>query len=458
MAAMGNDSGFRTTLAERVSFALFMAGQAMFNYFIGTYAQKFFTDVGIAAFAVGTVFLLARVWDAVNDIMFGAILDKSHLKGGKFLPWLRMSVILTPLAFLALFAMPASLPAGVKIAWASVAYLMYDIAYTICDVPIFSMTSAVTDNVQERTSIMSMNSLFGLIVSVLVLVGAPQLYIRIGWLPTALAVAAPAACLMVVFTRKGKERFVNKDTEPVTFRALMGYVKGNRYLLIFFIGLTIMNITNTAGTVAAYFAEQNLKDPALTSVVVALLALPAFFSAAFMPVLTKRFDKFHIFLLSSIVCAILGVVSFFAGYANLPLFFGLLFIRGVFYGAVLITQIMFTGDFVEYGEYKTGKRMQGIAYSLQTFTFKFFNAIPAAGAMFILGFAGFAEGAGVVQSESTIKAIWLLFSAFPAIGAAISLPVMLRYTLRDKDVQLMASVNSGEMDRAEAERLFSRRH
>ncbi|MDR2752219.1 MAG: glycoside-pentoside-hexuronide (GPH):cation symporter [Clostridiales bacterium] len=454
---MGARAGFRTSSQERIGFALFMSGQAMFNYFMGTFVQKYFTDKSIAAVAVGTIFLFARVWDAVNDLMFGAILDKAHLKGGKFLPWLRLSVVLTPLAFFTLFAMPESIPAGLKIAWAAVTYLFYDIAYTICDVPIFSMTSAATDNVQERTNIMSRNTMFALVASVVVLVAAPLLYTNpsVGWFKSAVIIAIPAALLMVPFTVVGKERFVNKDTEPVTFKALLDYVKGNRFLLLFFSALTLMNLTNTAGTVAAYFAQYCLNDPALVSVVVACLALPTFAAAVLVPHITKKHDKFHVFLFSSIVSAVLGIVNFFVGYSNLPLLLAVVIIRGAFSGAVMVTQLMFTGDFVEYGEYKTGKRMQGIAYSLQTFTFKFFNAIPAALAMYILGFMGFVEGENAVQSAGTISSIWFLFALFPAISVAISLPVMFRYKLRDKDVQIMASVNSGEMPREEAERIFA---
>jgi probable glucitol transport protein GutA len=419
--------------------------------------QKFFTDKAIAAVTVGTIFLFARVWDAVNDLMFGAILDKAKLKGGKFLPWLRLSVVLTPLAFFTLFAMPDSISPALKIAWAALAYLFYDIAYTICDVPIFSMTSAATDNVQERTDIMSRNSMFALVASVLVLMVAPQLYSNpaIGWFLSAVIVAVPAALLMAPFAVAGKERFVNKDTEPVTFKALLEYVKSNRFLLLFFSALTLMNLTSTAGTVAAYFAQYCLNDPALVSVVVACLALPTFAAALFMPAITKKYDKFHVFLFSSIVSALLGIANYFVGYANLAALLSIVAVRGVFSGAVLVTQLMFTGDFVEYGEYKTGKRMQGIAYALQTFTFKFFNAIPAALAMYILGFAGFVEGADAVQNSGTISAIWFLFTLFPIVSVAISLPVMFRYKLRDKDVQVMASVNSGEMPREEAERIFA---
>jgi Na+/melibiose symporter-like transporter len=305
---------------------------------------------------------------------------------------------------------------------------------------------------------MSMNSLFGTVASIIVLVATPLLYPAIGWRLTAALFAVPAALLMTPFARKGKERYINKDEEKVTFRALFRYVKSNKFLLIYFSGLTLMNLTSTAGTIATYFAEYCLNSPAMTSAVVACLALPILAVAVLMPKITKKIDKFHVLMFSAISNSALGVIGYLAGYRNLALFFSIVVVRGVLSGAVLLTQIMFTGDFVEYGEYKTGKRMQGIAYALQTFTFKFFNAIPAASAMLILGLAGFKEGAGAAQSQGAIDVIWFLFSLFPSISVVISIPVMLRYKLRDKDVQLMASVNSGELAREEAEKLLSRKY
>lgn len=68
---------------------------------------------------VALIFLIARIWDAVNDPMFGAIVDRSHLKGRKFLPWLRLAAFLVPLAVLLIFAMPANLPEGAKFSWAA---------------------------------------------------------------------------------------------------------------------------------------------------------------------------------------------------------------------------------------------------------------------------------------------------------------------------------------------------
>jgi Na+/melibiose symporter-like transporter len=116
---------------------------------------------------------------------------------------------------------------------------------------------------------------------------------------------------------------------------------------------------------------------------------------------------------------------------------------------------MFTADFVEYGQFKRGKRVQGSVYSVQTFTCKLFTAAFGALAMFIMGEFGFAEGAGAVQPQSALDAIYFLTTLFPAVGCAIAVPFLFLARIKDKDVQTMARINSGEIPRADGEKLLS---
>ena len=107
---------------------------------------------------------------------------------------------------------------------------------------------------------------------------------------------------------------------------------------------------------------------------------------------------------------------------------------------------------MEYGEYMTGKRLQGTAYSIQTFVFKFMNALPGSLAMLLLGYFGFVSGENAPQPASAVQAIWVLFVLSPVVGALLCIPVFRRYKLRDKIVQVMAAANSGDITREEAEK------
>ena len=447
---------FRTSRKERVSFALFMAGQALYNTLFNGFGQVFMTDMGITAATVGTIFLLTRIFDAVNDPIFGGIMDRSHLKSGKFLPWLRMSIALLAVLTLAFFLLPGSIPTNSKIAWAAVVYVMYSVAYTIGDVPIFSMISAITDQVQERVQIQSRNSMSAFVAMLMLMLVVPVLYPKVGWALTALILVVPAILMMIPMARNAKERYLNKSEEPVTLKSMFHFIKNNRYLVLFFLGVLVMNMTNTAQSSIVYFTTNNLGNPELTAVLSLFLAVPALAVAAVLPRLTKRFDKFQIFITCIVGMLIMSVITFFVGYENRAVFYGMTVLRGFFWGGIGIMTLMFTSDFIEYGEFKTGKRLQGTAYSIQTFICKLMTALSSAACMFVLAIAGFKSGAGAVQSETAKDAIWILFSVLPAFGAFLSLLIFRKYKLRDKDVQLMAKANAGDITRNEAEQAFSR--
>lgn len=448
---------FRTSVVERWGFALFMAGQGIINTFVGSFLQLYLTNIGITAYAVGVMFLIARVWDAVNDPIFGAILDKTHLKSGKFLPFLRASNIILPVTVILLFAVPSGLSVTWKFIWSFVAYLLYDVGYTLCDVPIFAMTSAVTDQVHERINIMSRNTVLATLIAILLSVAVPQLYPAVGAFFTSVILAAIAAVMMFFMSRFAKERYINKDEGEVTLKNMLQYVKENKYLRIGFLGIMMLTITSMTNAVTTFFAINCLGDLGIVSTLSLFTILPALVIGLLMPLLTKRFDKFHLMIVGAVGQTVMSIVCYFAGYQNFTLFLVLMAVRGIFFGIQLILQLQFTGDFVEYGEYITGKRLQGTAYSIQTFVFKFMNAVPGAVAMFILGAFGFVSGEGAVQPPSAISAIWVLFILSPVVGALISLPIFARYKLRDKTVQIMAAANSGEISREEAnERLAGR--
>jgi len=444
------DNIFRTSGIERWGFALFMAGQGIVNTFVSGFFQLHLTNIGITAYLVGILFLIARVWDAVNDPIFGAIIDKTNLRTGKFLPWLRASNIMLPISVVLLFIIPASVPMGVKFALAFAAYLIFDVAYTMCDVPIFAMTSAVTDQVHERINIMARNTVLAALSTILVSVTIPQLYPKIGAGFSALIVALVAASMMFFMSRYAKERYINKDDEAVTIKSMLTYVKDNKYLRIGFLGIMVLSITSMTNVVISYFAIYCLGDIGMISIISLIIALPALIIAIVLPKLTRRFDKFHLLMVGVIGQTAMCFVCFFAGYKNFTLFVILAVIRSFFFGLQLVLQLMLTGDFVEYGEYVTGKRLQGTAYSIQTFVFKFMNAVPAAFGMMILGAFGFIEGEGAAQPGSAVQAIWVLLILSPVVGALASLPIFARYKLRDKTVQIMAAANSGDISREEA--------
>lgn len=116
--------------------------------------------IGVDVAKTATVMFAVKLWDAVKDALFGLIFDKVKFKKGKCLPWLRISTALLPISTVLLFVIPRSAGETVKLAWFAVAYILWDTAYTVCDVPIYSLVTTMTGNLSERNTLMSFGRVF----------------------------------------------------------------------------------------------------------------------------------------------------------------------------------------------------------------------------------------------------------------------------------------------------------
>ena len=123
-----------------------------------------------------------------------------------------------------------------------------------------------------------------------------------------------AAFTMFFMSRYAKERYVNKDEEEVSLKQMVDYVKENKYLRYGFLGIMLLSVTNMTNAVMNYFAIYCLGDIGMVSIMGVMGVLPSLFIAAFMPALTKRFDKFEILMVGVAGQTVMSIVTFFVGY------------------------------------------------------------------------------------------------------------------------------------------------
>ncbi|MEX0324014.1 MAG: MFS transporter [Puniceicoccaceae bacterium] len=140
-------------LGEKVGYSL---GDAASNFFFQVsiyYLAFFYTDVfGISPAAMGTMFLIVRIWDTMNDPVMGAIADRTYSRWGKFRPYLLWGSVPFGIAFMAMFASP-DLPMGWKLAYAYITYTAMLMAYTVINVPYSALMGVMTPDPQERTNL-----------------------------------------------------------------------------------------------------------------------------------------------------------------------------------------------------------------------------------------------------------------------------------------------------------------
>lgn len=453
--------GYQTSPREPFTYCMFYLGQNIIWGFIAL-ISTFLTDIGIDAVTAGAVLLIPKLWDAVNDVLFGYIVDRHKFRNGqKFIPWVKIGTSLVGVTTIAIFAIPAGLGKTAKIVWFLIAYVLFDMSYTILDTPSFALSTVMTSNIEERTSIIAGGKLWSMVGGVLATVLIPLVRSRLGWLVSAVAFVVISVAMMIPMTLTVKERqapAASSNDDP-SFREMLQYLKKNRYLIVVLIALLLFGLASVEQTMAIYLGRICLGKESAATLVSAGAAVSVIIVSAVVPALSRRWDKFYVLIVGCIFAVAMDVVSFFVGYGSTTVAIIMIMLKCTGLGFWQVIIYMLIADTVEYGTYKSGTRAAGITFSLQCFVAKLKNALIGSVVLFTLSSVGFIEGENAIQPDGVADGVWKLFNLFPAAGFVVAIVILLAfYKLRSKDVQIMAGYNNGEISREEAEALLGAKY
>lgn len=488
MAGTVRHPDWKTTLKERLSycvgFSASVGESVLLQIWLTTYLLMTGLDVGVTAI----ILLIVKTIDAVDDMLFGWIVDRFNpannrflrkfVGTGRFIPWLRLCFAVMPVAVILLYHIPSGAPDWVKIVWFCGTYLMADLGYTILDVPMNALLTTMTNESGERDSIIMLRSYVMLAIVGTVYLGVTVLIsehigVSIGSAITIFSVMMMICILPMIFNVK--ERAImevhtadGEEAEKLTFIESMKCLLKNRNLLSYHGGSLISGCLAT-GSAVSLFASYYLFGNSLFSLVLSLPALV--FTAvmtAFIPKLAQKFDKNRIRMVCLSIGLVTGALIYFVGYRNIPLYLAAFLLNLIPTGIAGAISSYLVPNCIEYGKYKTGKDATGISFAFGTFTAKFPSAIASSLGLWLLGLYGwvsieaesFAEIAalGVTQSASAIHGLWAITAGYPLIGGLLAYICYLFYNLTDKDAAVMAKCNSGEITREEAEKMLSKKY
>ena len=469
-----NGKDWSTEPVERASYYSYFAGQNMIYTLFNVCLTTYLLFLGIDPIKSATVMLAVKVWDAVNDTLFGAIFDFIKFKSGKkYLPWLRISTILIPIATVLTFIIPSNSSEAVKLGWFAIAYILWDTAYTLCDVPIFGILTAMSQSIDERNTIQSYKSIatyagVGITSTLATVLISEKVGMNYGSITIIICIIAFG--LMSPASFKLKERFNPESEETFTIKSMFSYLFKNKYLLIYYIGIFFYN-SLSIGNAFTLYVSYYLFNSALFSILVgAIGTVPQLVISLLLPKIIRKFDKMKVNQVCLLLYVVLSIVMWLIGYGNVIVYIILFTIRSVPLAVLGLEMFMFTPDCAEYGRFKTGTDAKGITFAVQTFMAKLTGSIASALGLFILGLksvgwkvvevASFQEleQSGVTQTSHALDMLWLIFMLIPAIGGLLAFIVWSFYDLRDKDVQVMIDCNTGKITREEAMSKLSRKY
>ena len=136
---------------EKFSYGLGAVGKDMVYMLSASYVLYYFQDIlGVTAWVMGVILLVARVFDAFNDPIMGVIVAKTRTKWGKFRPWLLIGTVTNAVVLYLMFAAPPALDGGGLVTYAAITYILWGVTYTMMDIPYWSMIPAAADSASDQ--------------------------------------------------------------------------------------------------------------------------------------------------------------------------------------------------------------------------------------------------------------------------------------------------------------------
>lgn len=441
--------GWMATRAEHSTYNLYWLGQNLIWGIAGKVAT-YLTDLGIDAALAAAILLVPKIWDAVNDTLFGYIVDRFRWKNGKqFMPWIKLGVAGLVFSVIFMFFVPKTLPQGGRIAWFIFGYLLFDCFYTFQDAPAFSMSTVMTTNIQERTAFISGNKLWAMVGGTLATVVIPLIRPKIGWGWSAVAFCVVGGAMMIPYLFCGQERHsvtAEETEEKFTFKQMLKYLKANKYLFVALLAMFIFGMTSIESILSIYLARICLGAESKATIVAGFVSIPVIVVSALIPRLAKKIDKFWILIFGLLISIATGIAAFFIGYENFWVCCTFIGLKCMGLACWQVIIYMLVADTTEYGTYKSGTRATGITFALQCFVAKMKGAFLNTFALGVLAILGFVSGENAVQPAGMADKIYGMFIFMPIAGYVVSIALLLLfYKLRDKSVQVMAAYNNGEL-------------
>ena len=422
---------------------------------LGAFIVIFYTDIAlIPAATVGAILLISRIFDGFSDIGMGIIVDRGKNPKGKARPWLlRMAVPFGVAAVLCFNAFP-DWPVGAKVAYAFITYnIMTTIIYTSVDMPYGILNAALSQDQYQR-SVLSIFRLFMAIVAgVIVNMAVPQMTEIFGggapgWRLTFMILGALSIIMFLLTYFNTKERVAasvsvkDKVSVKTGFRALIK----NKYWVMIAVYATLSYTSSGLGGMTAYFCREILGDFGLVGTLTVIGVIPMLAGTFILAPIVKKLGKRNAALIG-IICGIVGnLVLAIAGTEMIVVIvsivvkaFGSAFIIGTLFAII--------ADTIEYGEWKSGVRTEGLVYSASSFGGKLGNGLGAAIVSISLAIGGYAaravDGLGPTgQSASTLSAIRFVYIWIPMILLAGMGVIMLFFKLDKEYPAILAELKA----------------
>jgi GPH family glycoside/pentoside/hexuronide:cation symporter len=409
-----------------------MAGSFV-NLFVDAYFLIFCTSVlGISAGWMGTLFLVARLWDAINDPIMGSFPDRWMIgkSGDKFKPWIKIFMI--PLALSGVLCFLNVPLEGIALhAYVAFAYVLYGMSYTGTSMPFGAMASVVSDDPIQRSKLSRARSIGGTIVGIVGLSIVPVVCFdkQSNILPerfTLIAVVFGVLSIISYFvllnlTQERIRQNVEK-AEKFNYGKVLKATVHNRPLIGVMVATlgSMLFITGSNQVRSYIFKEYYARTDVMS--IISLATIPILVICfPLVPKLVAKFGKKATLMAAIISSTIFSVIPVVMEIKNVYVYSALVVLGTI--GQTVFTMLIWAlvTDCLDYSEWKFNERSDGSMYSLYTFSRKIGSTIASTGVSFGLAAIGFVSGSNVVQTAEAVNGIYFLVNIIPVVTCILEL-------------------------------------
>ncbi|MEK7953665.1 MFS transporter [Luteolibacter soli] len=438
---------------EKIGYGLGDAASNIFFQTVNMFLLFYYTDVfGLNAKVAGTLFILARFWDALIDPLVGALADRTRSRWGSYRPYLLWMALPFGLIGYATFANPA-LSDTAKIAYAYVTYFLLMTAYAAINVPYSALMGVMTPSSKERTSLSSYRFVGAFGGQLLIALGVIPLVRILGHGDKALgfkvtmAIFSLLAVLLFVATFLMTKERIKPHHEKPDFRKDIGSLLKNKpWVIMVVAALLTLSGAAVRWAVTPHFFKYygGYNDAAMhlfgreifldhTSLFLSVGSLSFLLGIFFTPWLVHRFGKKNSLMVLTLANAAVLLAFFFVPRGDFWTMVWVNALASLLAGPTPALVWAIYTDVADYGEWHFGRRTTGLAFAAAMFAQKFGMSIGGGLAGWLLGIYGFQADA--IQSEQTLMGLRVLFSILPGVFAVANGIVLIWYPLSDAMVR-----------------------
>ncbi|GEP89836.1 glycoside/pentoside/hexuronide:cation symporter, GPH family [Chitinophaga terrae (ex Kim and Jung 2007)] len=446
----------RISLKEKVGYGLGDMASSMFWKLFGTYLLFFYTDImGLAASAVGTLFLVTRIWDTLFDPVVGVLADRTTSRYGRFRPYLLYLAIPFGLTGILTFTVP-SLGPQASLVYAYITYSLMMMVYSLINVPYASLLGVISDDARERNTLAAFRMAFAFIGSLVALALIEPLVHYFsgrstevaGWQRAVSAIALICVILFLTCFSWVKERVVpTPGVKPALKDDLKDLLANRPWWILLGAGIAalVFNSVRDGATIYyfKYFVGQSIAfETGNIHISWSTLYLITGQAANIIGVILaaavgNKWGKKTIYLLAMLGAGLLSIFFYWLDKQQLMLIFVFQFLISVCAGIIFPLLWSMYADIADYSEWKNGRRATGLIFSSSSMSQKFGWTIGGALTGWLLGAFGFK--ANEAQEPGAMQGIVYMMSFLPAAGAFISALLIAVYPLSENKIHTITS-------------------